>query len=119
MSVSLNATPRNANPPRFAQSETLRDGEETSEGRSEHPVYLKTSQEILQMEDENIIGFYSKYLPFEAKRINWLLNPVFIARKKLQPVPLQPLPPLAEIDIADPGQDPKPAAFTYISLNGL
>src|SRR3712207_8490281 len=40
---------------RYAESQTLRDGEETSLGRSERPVPLLSAQEILKMEDDEVI----------------------------------------------------------------
>jgi type IV secretory pathway TraG/TraD family ATPase VirD4 len=41
----------------YAHSQTLRDGEETSEGRMEQGVSLMTAQEIKQLKDETSLAF--------------------------------------------------------------
>jgi type IV secretion system protein VirD4 len=55
----------------FAHSHTIREGEETSEGRMEQGIPLLTAQEIKQMPDERIIGFHRQLPPFLATRMGW------------------------------------------------
>jgi type IV secretory pathway TraG/TraD family ATPase VirD4 len=80
----------------YAHSQTLRDGEETSEGLSEQGIPLLTSQEIKQLKDEDIIGFHRQLPPFLAKRMDWRHFPVLRERQALPPPTLSPLPELAE-----------------------
>ncbi len=54
----------------YAISQTMREGTETSQGRSEQGIPLMTAWEIKQMEDEEIIGFHRKLPPFKAKRMD-------------------------------------------------
>jgi type IV secretion system protein VirD4 len=81
----------------FAQSHTLREGEETSQGLSERPISLMTAQEIAQMKDEDIIGFHRHLRPFHMKRMDWRTYPLFQEHRGIQPPVLSSLPPLAEI----------------------
>src|SRR3712207_9210266 len=48
----------------YAESHTIRHGEETSEGRSEQGVPLLTAWEIKQLADEQIVGFHRRLPPF-------------------------------------------------------
>jgi type IV secretion system protein VirD4 len=81
----------------FAHSQTLREGEETSEGRMEQAIPLLTAQEIKQLRDEDIIGFHRQLPPFRAKRMDWRRFPVLKERQAMQPPTLSVLPELAEI----------------------
>jgi type IV secretory pathway TraG/TraD family ATPase VirD4 len=56
----------------YAHSQTLRDGEETSQGRMEQGIPLMTAQEIKQIPDERIIGFHRQLPPFLATR--WMVT---------------------------------------------
>jgi type IV secretory pathway TraG/TraD family ATPase VirD4 len=42
----------------YAHSQTILEGEETSEGRMEQGIPLMTAQEIKQLADEDIITFH-------------------------------------------------------------
>jgi type IV secretory pathway TraG/TraD family ATPase VirD4 len=79
----------------YARSQTIRDGEETSEGRMEQGISLMTAQEIKQMPDEQIIGFHRQLPPFKAKRVDWRQFPVLKERQMITPLELSPLPELA------------------------
>src|SRR3954465_15214640 len=85
----------------------------------EHPVYFLSSQEILQMSDDEIIVFYGDFPPFRAKRMDWRRFPVLTQRCNLIPPALPPLPVLEEPQLATDPPQPHPAVFTYISPNGL
>jgi type IV secretory pathway TraG/TraD family ATPase VirD4 len=80
----------------FAHSQTIRDGEETSEGRMEQGIPLMTAQEIKQMRDEQIIGFHRQLPPFLETRMDWRHFPLLRKRQVLPPPELSPLPDLAE-----------------------
>jgi type IV secretion system protein VirD4 len=80
----------------YAQSQTIRDGEETSEGRMEQGIALMTAQEIKQLPDEKIIGFHRQLPPFLATRMDWRHFPVLKERQAIPPPELSPLPDLAE-----------------------
>jgi type IV secretion system protein VirD4 len=79
----------------YAHSQTLRDGEETSQGRMEQGISLMTAQEIKQMPDEQIIGFHRQLPPILETRMDWRRFPVLLDRQALPPPDLFPLPELA------------------------
>lgn len=81
----------------YAHSTTSRDGEETSEGLSERPIPLLTAQEIMQLNDEEIIGFHRQLPPFLFRRMDWHEHPLLRKRHNLPPPVLSSLPPIAEI----------------------
>jgi type IV secretion system protein VirD4 len=103
----------------YTSSQTFHNGEETSQSKSEHPVYLLSSQEILQMADDEIIVFYGDLPPFRAKRMDWRRFPVLKRQCNLKPPTLPPLPVLEETQLATDPPQTQPAAFTYTSPNGL
>jgi type IV secretion system protein VirD4 len=45
----------------YARSQTLHRGDETSEGRSERPIPLLSSQDIALLSDEQVIAFHRNY----------------------------------------------------------
>src|SRR4051794_11475941 len=50
----------------YAESQTLRNGEEVSQARSEHARALLTAQEIMRLSDEEIMVFHSNKWPIRA-----------------------------------------------------
>jgi type IV secretion system protein VirD4 len=80
----------------FAHSNTTHEGQETSQGESEREIPLMSAQEIMQMSDEEIIGFHRGLKPFQAKRIDWRRFPLIEHRQHVPPPPLPILPPLDE-----------------------
>jgi type IV secretion system protein VirD4 len=57
----------------YTHSTTSREGEEASVGLSERPIPLLTAQDILQLTDEEIIGFhhcFSRDEPYQPKLPN-------------------------------------------------
>jgi type IV secretion system protein VirD4 len=80
----------------FAHSQTIRDGEQTSEGRMEQGIPLLTAQEIEQLADEDIIGFHRQLPPFLGTRMDWRRFPLLKERQAMPPPELFPLPDLAE-----------------------
>lgn len=91
----------------FARSTTLRDGEETSEGRSERAIPLLTPQDIMQLEDEEIIAFHRKLPPCKLKRIDWRTSPLFRERVSLQPPAVFPLPETPQLSFQTEGETPQ------------
>jgi type IV secretion system protein VirD4 len=81
----------------YARSQTLKDGDETSQGRSEQGIPVMTAQEIKQMKDEQIIGFHRRLPPFKMRRVDWRHHPLFIKKRQLSAPTLSALPPLATI----------------------
>ena len=80
----------------FAHSNTTHEGQETSAGESEREIPLMSAQEIMQMSDEEIIGFHRGLRPFRAKRMDWRRFPLLEHRQHVPPPPLPILPPLDE-----------------------
>ncbi len=76
----------------YARSQTLKDGTEASQGRSEQSVPLMSAQEILQMKDEQIIGFHRRLPPFKMRRVDWRHNPEYIQKRQIPPPQLSALP---------------------------
>lgn len=81
----------------YARSQTLKDGDETTQGRSEQGIPLMTAQEIKQMKDEHIIGFHRRLPPFKMRRVDWRHHPEFIQKRQLPPPTLPALPRLADM----------------------
>ena len=80
----------------YARSETLREGNATSEGRTEQGIPLMTSQDIKQLKDEDVIGFHRLLPPFRIKRMDWRNFPALRERQAIPPPFLATLPGLAE-----------------------
>src|SRR6266480_3336273 len=81
----------------YAHSTTLREGEETSQGLAERPIPLLTAQEILQLRDEEVIGFHRNLPPFQMKRIDWRQYPDWKQKRSIPAPILTNLPELEEI----------------------
>ncbi len=94
----------------YARSQTLKDGDETSQGRAEQGIPLMTAQAIKQMKDEQIIGFHRRLPPFRKKRVDWRQHKEFIQLRQLPAPKLSALPPLAHITL----QNHRIVADSYI-----
>src|SRR6266516_4609973 len=81
----------------YARSQTIKDGDETSQGKSEQGIPLMTAQAIKQMKDEQIIGFHRRLPPFKMRRVDWRHHTDFIQKRQLSPPTLPALPQLAEM----------------------
>jgi type IV secretion system protein VirD4 len=86
----------------YAHSQTLHEGEETSEGLSEHAVPLLTSQDINQLGHDEIIGWHSNRKPFRARRMDWQAFPILKQRRAISPPRLSALPQLEESPLPSP-----------------
>ncbi len=80
----------------YARSQTLKDGDETSQGRSEQGIPVLTAQEIKQMKDEQIIGFHRRLPPFRMRRVDWRQHPGLRQKRQL-PAPRLPALPAIEL----------------------
>ena len=83
----------------YAHSQTLRDGEETSEGLAERPIPLLASQDIAQLTDKEIIGFHRHLPPFRLDRCDWRTHPVLAQRRNMPSPQLAKLPYLSDMPI--------------------
>src|SRR5207248_8982484 len=81
----------------YAHSQTLRGGEEASEGLSEQAVSVLTPRDINELDPEEIIGFFFNLKPFRARRMDWRKFPELIKRRSLSPPPVRQLPKVDEI----------------------
>ncbi len=80
----------------YAKSQTMREGTETSQGRSEQGIPLMTAWEIKQLKDEEIIGFHRRLPPFKAKRMDWRNSSLLTKRQNMLAPQLSPLPQLSD-----------------------
>jgi type IV secretion system protein VirD4 len=80
----------------YAHSQTLREGEETSESLGEQAVPLMTAQDINQLNHDEIIGWHSNRKPFRARRMDWRAFPILKQRRSIPPPQLSALPQLEE-----------------------
>ncbi len=80
----------------YARSQSMREGTETGQGRSEQGVPLMTAWEIKQLRDEEIIGFHRRLPPFKAKRMDWRQSSILRQRQRLPAPKLSPLPQIPE-----------------------
>ena len=104
----------------YAHSQTLKEGEETSQGLSEQGIPLLTSQEIRQMKDEEIIGFHRHVPPFQMKRIDWRHHGTLHHRRSIPAPKLPALPRLSAIpDMPESGQMISPSFAAYIDPDML
>jgi type IV secretory pathway TraG/TraD family ATPase VirD4 len=86
----------------YAHSQTLHSGEETSEGRSERPRPLLSTQEITQLKDTDVLVWHRDYKPMKLKRMDWRAFTLLRERRNISPPALQPLPPITDIKLAKP-----------------
>jgi type IV secretion system protein VirD4 len=81
----------------FSRSETLRDGEVASEGRSETAIPLFTAQDIRELAEDDVIILFKNLKPGRGRRMDWRASSTLIKRRSLPPPPLTELPPVADI----------------------
>ncbi len=80
----------------YARSQTVKEGAETSQGRSEQGIPLMTAQAIMQMKDHEVLAFHRRLPPFKARRVDFRCYPQFLKRRELTPPRLSALPEVAE-----------------------
>src|SRR4029434_6312547 len=78
----------------FSRSQTLRNGEESSQSLSEQAIPLLTARDINELEEDEIIAFHPNRKPIRAKRMDWRVFPILKKRRATVPPTLTPLPKL-------------------------
>jgi type IV secretion system protein VirD4 len=78
----------------FSHSQTLRNGEESSQSLSEQAVPLLTARDINELDEDEIIAFHHNRKPIRAKRMDWRSFPILKKRRAIPAPPLKPLPQL-------------------------
>jgi type IV secretory pathway TraG/TraD family ATPase VirD4 len=86
----------------YSRSETLKNGHEASEVRSERPIPLLASQEIGLLTDEDVLAWHRNFRPLKLKRMNWQEHPVLGNRRRIEAPKVLPLPPLTELTLRVP-----------------
>ncbi len=80
----------------YARSTTSKEGTETSEGLSERGIPLLSAQEILQLPDEEIIGFHRHLPPFRMQRADWRHHTLLQHRRTMPAPSLPKLQPIID-----------------------
>jgi|RhiMetStandDraft_8_1073273.scaffolds.fasta_scaffold00465_2 type IV secretion system protein VirD4 len=95
----------------FAHSETLRDGEIASQGRSETAVAVLSSREAMEQNLDDVIFTYKNLKPGRGKRIEPWRYPLLEKRRAIPPPPVKELPPVPPIVF--PSSSPKGNGFRF------
>jgi type IV secretion system protein VirD4 len=97
----------------YAQSETIRGGEQTAEGHSEQAVPLLTAQQIMQLPDSEVLLFHRNLPPIQGLRVDWRDHEELRRRHNLPPPVVPPLPPLPKerIFMVPSTNDSDPSGF--------
>ena len=67
----------------FSRSQTLRNGEESSQSLSEQAVPLLTARDINELDEDEIIAFHHNRKPIRAKRMDWRGFPILKKRRAI------------------------------------
>jgi type IV secretion system protein VirD4 len=89
----------------YAHSQTLHNGQESSESLGEQAVPLLTARDVNELDPDEIIAFHTNRTnrkPFRGKRMDWRAFPILRQRQDIPPPTLSPLPPLTEIHLPSP-----------------
>jgi type IV secretion system protein VirD4 len=81
----------------YARSKTNREEGKTTEGLSEQAVPLLTAQEIMQLADEDVIGFHRSLPPIKFKRMDWRQYKRLTERQSIPPPKLNTLPEIQNL----------------------
>jgi type IV secretion system protein VirD4 len=81
----------------YSHSQTMREGEVSSEGRSEQAVPLLTVRELMELGDRENIFFVKNLKPGRGIRLEYWEFPVLEKRRAMPPPPVRKLPPVADI----------------------
>src|SRR5918911_1196925 len=81
----------------YSHSETLREGEVSSEGRSETAVALFPIRDAMELEKEDILFFVDNLKPGRGKSMAPWHSPLLEKRQAIEPPPVNELPPVPEI----------------------
>jgi type IV secretion system protein VirD4 len=81
----------------YSRSETLREGEVSSEGRAEQAVRVLTERELMELGDRETIFFYKNLKPGRGLRMEYWRFPLLEKRRSIPPPPITELPPVPEM----------------------
>jgi type IV secretion system protein VirD4 len=95
----------------YSHSETLRDGEIASQGRSETAVAVFTQREAMEQGLDDVIFTYKNLKPGRGKRVEPWRYPLLETRRAMRPPPIKELPPVP--DIVFPSTSPKGNGFRF------
>jgi type IV secretion system protein VirD4 len=90
----------------YSHSETLREGEVSSEGRAEQAVALLTPRELMELGDRDTIFFFKNLKPGRGIRMEYWCFPLLEKRRSILPPPVRPLPEVPEIPFPSGGTVP-------------
>jgi type IV secretory pathway TraG/TraD family ATPase VirD4 len=76
----------------FSRSQTLRNGEESSQSLSEQAVPLLTARDINELDQDEIIAFHANRKPIRAKRMDWRTFSILKKRRAIAAPKPKPLP---------------------------
>jgi type IV secretion system protein VirD4 len=81
----------------YSHSETLREGEVASQGRSEQAVAVLTIRELMELDDRDIIFFVRNLKPGRGLRLEFWGFPLLEERRAIPPPPVNLLPDVPPI----------------------
>jgi type IV secretion system protein VirD4 len=80
----------------YSRSETLHEGAQTSESRSERAMPLLPRQEFALWDDTEVVAFHRNNRALKLKRMDPLEHPLLVKRRSILPPPVKELPPVTE-----------------------
>jgi type IV secretion system protein VirD4 len=102
----------------YARSQTLRDGQASSEGLSEQAVHVLTPRDINELAPDTVIAIFSNRKPMWLTRMDWQAHPILKQRRALPPPPFDPLPPLEPLNLSADRLDHQEGQTTIWQRNG-
>jgi len=85
----------------YSHSQTTREGEVASEGRSEQAVAVLTVRELMELNDRDIIFFYKNLKPGRGLRLEYWGFPLLEHRRAIAAPPVKELPPVSGFALPD------------------
>ena len=95
----------------YSHSQTTREGEVSSEGRSEQAVAVLTVRELMELADRKVIFFVRNLKPGQGDSIAYWDFPLLEQRRSIPAPPVSALPPVADIVFPTSPQDGTPGAW--------
>jgi type IV secretion system protein VirD4 len=81
----------------YSHSQTMREGEVSSESRSEQGMPVLTVRELMELGDRDIIFFYKNLKPGRGIRLEYWGSTELEKRREIPPPPVNELPPVEDI----------------------
>ena len=95
----------------YSHSQTTREGEVSSEGRSETAIAVLTIRELMELADRKVIFFVRNLKPGQGDSIAYWDFPLLEQRRSIPAPPVNELPPVADIVFPTSPQDGTPGAW--------